>query len=592
MHKNMDNLEVARLLHAVAAAYEVGGESRFRIRAYDTAAESVEHASREVKDLWEEEHLGDLPGIGANLSSHLAELFSTGSVKHFEEVFRQYPEAMFELLEIPGVGPKTALKLSLALGLKRAKGAIQKLRAAAAQGMIRTIEGFGEESERAILKGIEEVERREYRLLLPQATQLSQELIAYMRQAKSVLRIDPLGSLRRRSATVGDIDIAIATNDAKQVIDHFKKFPETKKILAAGGNTARLIHRNGRQIDIKTQVPRRYGSLLQHFTGSKAHNIHLREIAISQGKSLSEHGIKVKGRLLEYPNEEAFYRALGMNWVPPELREDQGEIEAASANTLPKLVEAHEVKGDFHVHTNYPWQSSHDTGADDAKVLVEQARALGYDYIGIGDHNPATSSYNRKQLMREVARRTEYIQKIKESYENNHEKRKITIWNALEVDILPDGQLALPDEALHLLDYCVVSIHSSMHLPKRAMTDRIIKGLSHPKALILGHPSGRLLNKREGFEVDWERVMRFAKERGKFLEINAWPLRLDLPDTLVREAIRIGVQLVINSDAHAASQMELIHFGVDVARRGWSQASDILNTRPLAEVKEALLNRK
>jgi DNA polymerase (family 10) len=591
LHKNMNNQEITSLLRAVAAALEVKGESPFRIRAYDNAADSVEHASREVKDLWEEGKLRELPGIGANIASHLDELFKTGKAKHFSSLFSSLPEAMFELLEVPGIGPKTAYKLSKTLKISKPARAVERLKEAANKGLIRNIEGFGEESEAAIIKGIEEYQRREYRMLLPTALQLAEEMVSYMEKEKAVLRIDPLGSLRRRAPTIGDLDLAVATTNPAKVIDHFKKFPLAKKVLAAGENTARIIHRSGRQIDIKTQEPSRYGSMLQHFTGSKKHNIHLREIAMEKGLSLSEHGIKKKGKLRKYADEKQFYKALGMDWIPPELREDTGEIEAAQKHALPILIRADQIRGDLHLHTNYDWQSSHDAGVNTPKEMINKAIELNYEYIGIGDHNPSTRAYSDRKLITEVKKRSKYIEQIKSSIKSRDQNRTIIILNSLEVDILADGKLSLPNEAMDLLDYAVVSVHSSLRMSREKMTKRVIKGLTHPKAKILGHPTGRLLNKREGYELDWEKVFKFVRQENKFLEINAWPTRLDLADTLVRRAISYGIKLAINTDSHSKKHLDFMHYGVDVARRGWAQPRDIINALPFKTLKKLLLQK-
>jgi len=587
-HKNMNNNEIARLLRAIAGAYELSGENLFRIRAYDNAADSIEHSNREVKDLWEEGKLNDLPGIGTNIASHISELFQKGKVAHFKKVMKPFPEAMFELIGIPGIGPKRAYRLTKYLGISRAHGAIKKIKQAAQEGKIQEIEGFGQDSEAEILKGIEEYERRENRMLLPLASQIAQEIIDYMSKDKNVLRIDTLGSLRRRFATVGDIDIAISTKNPSRVIDHFTKYPHAKEILAAGENTARLIERTGKQIDIKTQCPERYGALLQHFTGSKAHNIHLREIALQKDFSLSEYGVKIKRRVKAFATEEEFYKFLGMDWIPAELREDHGEIEAALNKNLPMLVRAAEIRGDLHLHTNYPWKSSHDVGANNMEEMLNKANELGYEYVGIGDHNPGISDYSPDEMKFEIKKRSNAIEKLKCSLENSNVKRTIHILNTIEVDIRSDGSLAINDEDMESLDYVVASIHSSMQMPKQKMTDRIIRGMSHPKVKILGHPTGRLLNQREGYDADWEKILQFLKNNRKFIEINAWPKRLDLPDTLVRMAVGIGVQLAINTDAHAVEHMDLMSFGVDVARRGWAKAKDIINTRPFSELYNLL----
>ncbi len=586
----MTNLEIVRLLRAVTAVFKLKGESFFRIRAYENAADNIEHATRELKDIWEDGKLQTVPGIGANLSSHLEELFSTGSVNYFSQLFKDIPESVFEYLEIPGIGPKNALKLAKALGISRSYNAIKRLKQAAIEGKIQNIESFGKKSEKAILNGIEEYLRREEHMLLPQAVKIAKDISEFLKKDSSVLECTWLGSLRRRSATIGDVDIAISSRKPGLVIERFTKYPQAKQILAAGKNTARLIHKNGTQIDIKIQTPAKFGALLQHFTGSKNHNIHLRELAKEKGLSLSEHGIKVGKYIKAYASEQLFYNALGMDWIPPELREDQGEIEAALIHNLPTLVKTENIKGDLHLHTNFNWISSHDNGDATMKQMADKALVLGYEYVGIGDHNPSLRSYTKNQIMSEIKRRTKAIEQLRYSYENINSKRTIHLLNTLEVDILADGNLAAPTEGLNMLDYASVSIHSSMRMIQEKMTDRIIKGLSHPKAKILAHPSGRLLNKREGYEVNWDMLFKFAAEHNKWLEINAWPSRLDLQDTLVREAINYGVQLVINTDAHSPDHMDLMRYGVDVARRGWASANSIINTRSWKQFSKLIEN--
>lgn len=579
----MNNQKIAGNLRAVAAAYEVKGKDPFRIRAYQNAADSVEHASREVKDLWEEGKLSQLPGVGANIAKHLDELFKTGKVTYWQKTFKSLPGSMFKLLEVPGIGPKTAFKLSKELKLSEKK-AVSNLKKAALNKRIETIEGFGKESQQVILKGIEEYQRRENRMLLPKASAIANDLINYMQTCKEVIRIDPLGSLRRRSPTIGDIDFAVATEFPKIVVDHFTKYSKVNLVLAAGELTSRVKLTSGEQVDLKVQNPETYGALLQHFTGSKNHNISLRERVLKKEMSLSEHGIKVKGKLRKFADEKQFYNSQGLDWIPPELREDRGEIQASQKHKLPKLVKLDQIKGDLHLHTNFGWRSSHDAGENSMREMITKAIKLGYKFVGIGDHNPSKSFYSNKQLISQVKKRSDIVSKLKSSKAFSN----IEIFNTLEVDILSDGSLAIPDKALQTLDFAVVSIHSSMRISKSRMTARVLKGLSHPKAKILGHPTGRLLNKREGFELDWQKLFTFVKKENKFLEINAWPNRLDLPDTLVKSAIEHSVQLVINTDAHSQTHLELMQYGVDVARRGWAQEKDIINTLPTEKLKNKL----
>jgi DNA polymerase (family 10) len=585
MNREMTNKEVARLLKEVSAALEVKGGNRFKIAAYGRVSAAIEHATSEVKDLWDDKKLQGIPGIGANLSAHLDELFRTGKVAHFERIFRNLPPAMFEFLEIPGVGAKTAYKLCHELKIKEAKTALSRLKKALKARKLRSIEGFGEQSEKDILESLKSLKKRSERMLLPFAWELAQRVIEYLSKAKISLKIDPLGSLRRMAATVGDIDLAVATNQPKKAIEKFISFPELKEVVVAGGNTARIIHRNGRQIDLKTMKPEAYGALLQHFTGSKQHNIHLREIAQKKGLSLSEYGIKKGGKIKKYETEEDFYQALGMEWIPPELREDTGEIEAAQKKELPKLVELKDIKGDLHVHSNFPIEPSHDEGADSFEVLLNKAQELGYQYLGLSEHNPSSSKHNSKQIIDLLKRKKEQIDKL-----NYSRVKKLFVYglNSLEIDIKPDGSLALPEEALKYLDFAIASIHSSFRMPRQEMTRRILDSMLHPKIKVLGHPTGRKIGEREGYELDWEKIFTFCLKNDKYLEINAWPNRLDLPDTLVREAVKTGVKMVINTDAHAVDHLDLMPYGVAVARRGWSTKNDIINTMSYNELKKAL----
>jgi len=403
---NFTNKEISRLLRSVAAAYQVKGEDRFRAIAYQRAADSVEHATSEVKDLWDDGKLGELAGVGSGIASHLDELFKKGKVKHFEKVMAGLPKAMFEFLSIPGIGPKTAYKLCQKLKIKNPKTALKQLEEAAKTGNIRVIEGFGQASEEEILKGIQAFKRgqiKEKRMLLPYANVLAKEIIAYLKQSPAVIQVDPLGSLRRKVSTIGDLDIAVATREPKKVLENFGKYPKISRVLSQGEESlCRVVLTSGHQVDIRLQKPQAYGSMLQYFTGSKHHNIALREFALKKGFSLSEYGIKIvegKRELVEFEKEEEFYRFLGLDWIPPELREDQGEIEAAQKHTLPKLVELADIKGDLHVHSCFPIETSHDEGLHSFEEMLEAAAGLGYQYLGFTEHNPSTNKHSEKQII-------------------------------------------------------------------------------------------------------------------------------------------------------------------------------------------------
>jgi len=581
----MNNKQLAELFKAVSAALEVKGEDRFQIKAYDEVASAIEHSSSEVKDLWDDGQLQEIPGVGASIAGHLDELFRKGKVAHFESIFKGLPPAMFELLNISGIGPKTAFKLCQELRIKNPKTALSDLEKAAKEGKIRLIEGFGEQSEKDILEGLKQQAHQEDRMLLPFAWELAEKIITYLQKKHSKDRIDPLGSLRRKTATVGDIDLASATKNAKGIIEDFINCPGVKEVVVSGENTARVIHQNGWQIDLKTMEPEAYGALLQHFTGSKQHNIHLREIAQKKGLSLSEYGIKKGKKITKYATEEAFYQALGMEWIPPELREDSGEIEAAQNNKLPQLVELGAIKGDLHLHSNFPIETSHDEGSSSVETLMEKGKKLGYEYLGFSEHNPSFSKHSQKQIIDILKRKKELIDKINYS---RGKKLLIHAFNGLEIDIKPDGRLAIPEEGFKFLDFTIASVHSSFKMNRQAMTKRVLKALQHPKIKIFGHPTGRKLGEREGYELDWEQVFSFCQKRNIWLEINAWPNRLDLTDVLVHEAVKKRVKIIICTDSHQVDHMDLMEYGVAVARRGWATKNDIMNTMSYNQFMKAL----
>lgn len=583
-------------MRSVSAAYQIRGEDQFRIIAYLRAAESIDRSNIELKDIWEKGRLVDVPGIGASLASHLDELFNTGKVKHFAQVMKGLPEAMFELINIPGIGAKTAHKLTSSLKLSNPKTFLSDLEKAAQNGKIREIEGFGEESEKEILRGIKEFKNRTQRMLLPQATALAEDVLTWLKEEKSVIRAEPLGSLRRQVSTVGDIDISVASRDLAKVIKHFIAYPKKSRIIESGTTTASILLPTGAQVDLMVQPVDSYGALLQHFTGSKDHNIHLRELALKKGLSLSEYGIKMrvgsgllagkagKWEVREYSTEEEFYKALGMDWIPPELRENTGEIEAALEHKLPKLVELKDLKGDLHVHSDFNIETSHDEGGDSIEKILDKGLELGYEYIGFTEHNPSSSTHSASQILEILKKKKDKFEVVNKNYPHEKFKKEgvknvfIHALNGLEIDIKPDGSLAIPEKGLDLLDFAIVSIHSSFKIPEREMTKRILSALDHPQVRILGHPTGRKLIERPPIDADWEIVFDFCLKKNIWLEINAWPERLDLPDSLVKEAVKKGLKMVISTDAHAVTQMGLIRFGVFVARRGWAEKKDIVNT--------------
>jgi len=582
-------------LRAVAAGYQIKHEkapnSRFRIIAYQRAADAVEHLTSEAKNLWEEGNLDEVVGIGKTIADHLDELFKTGKVKHFEELLDGLPPAMFELMRVPGIGAKRAYKLSKELGITKAHGAVKKLASAAKHGKIRNLEGMGEQSELQILQTVAQVKSKSTRFLLPFAQSIADDVIAYMKRNPNVEKIDPLGSLRRQVATVGDVDISVASDHPEEVIAHFVAYPKKTKLIEAGPHSAAILVPGGLHVDLMVQPSKAYGALLQHFTGSKDHNVALRTLMLKKGLSLSEYGIQKidKPGTELFDDEVKFYRRLGMDWIPPEIREDRGEIQAAIAHKLPHLVELSDIKGDLHLHSNFLKETSHDSGRDSMEKMVEIAETLGYEYVAFTEHNPKREESESK-ILDELKRKKEEVDHLNSSRESLHEKRVIKVFNSLEVDIRPSGELALPERAFETLDFAVAAVHSSFRGLRADQTKRILAAIEHPKVKILAHPTGRLLTGREGIDADWEKIFESCLKNKVILEINSWPARLDLPDQLVHDAVKAGLKLAVSTDSHATEQMELMRFGVSVARRGWAEASDIINTLGYTEVRSLLMS--
>lgn len=585
----MNNQEIATLFRNVAAAYAIKDEKKykFQIIAYQKAADAVDHASSELKNLYKEGNLEKVPGIGPTIRNRLQELFETGQVSHYEQLLSQISPAVFPLLNIPSFGPKKAYKIVSHFKLSHPSSVIDDVKKLAEEGRIRELESFGEKSEEDILQAIEEYKAgttKTRRMVLPYAFELAKEILQYLKKNKNIIHSEPLGSLRRMVSTVGDIDIAVTSHNAHEVIDYFVNYPAKERIIEKGPTTASILIGGGRHVDLLVLNPNMWGSLLQHFTGSKHHNVALRECAIKKNYSLSERGIKIKGQdgIKTFKTEEEFYKFIGMDWIPPEMRENLGEIELARKYALPKLVDLRDIKGDLHIHSDYPINSSHDYGSASMEQLLEKAKKLGYEYLGFSEHNPRTSHMVKQQMYEILKKRRDKIDQISES------KKYVRIINLLEVDILASGNLALDDKAFEYIDAAIVSIHSVFSTPKDAMTERVLKGLSHPKAKILAHPTGRLLNSRAGYELDWEKIFDYCLKHNKALEINAWPERLDLPDMLVKDAKKQGVKFVIDTDSHALSHMDNMFYGVSVARRGWCEKKDILNAYSYKDFKSWL----
>lgn len=592
--KVLTNLEIAELLRSVAAAYQLkdANKNKFRIIAYERAADAIEHESSELKDLWDENKLSDVAGVGESIASHLGDLFLYGESKHFNEILKGLPEAIFKLMELPGIGIKTAYKLvtRLKIGNVNPVGDLQK---AAVSGKIRSLEGFGEESEKEILEAVDKVKKRVKRYLLPYAIKISEEIIAWLKNDRNLQKVEVLGSLRRKVSTVGDIDIGIASSNPKETLKHFTEYPHKQRVIELGDVSAAIVTTGGVQVDVIALPKKSFGSLLQHFTGSKHHNIALRELALKKGLSLSERGIKKVdrsndskgGKILEFEDEQEFYNYLGLDWIPPELREGGNEIEAALNKKIPELIQLNEVRGDLQIHSDFDIETSHDLGTSSMQEIIESANLKGYEYLAFTEHNPSRSRHTEKQVVEILKKKKEFVEKINDNLPKGSVKK---VFNSLEIDILPTGKLPVSDKALETLDFALVSIHSSFEMPKEVMTRRIIAGLNNPKVKVWAHPTGRLLQKREGVEADFREIFEFCVKNKKFVEINADPMRLDLPDYLVKIARDLGVYFTFGTDAHNIDGLNNMPWAVSVARRGWLTKQNVVNTKSIAEFEKML----
>lgn len=597
--KGMTNVDIAELLRVVAACYEIkkGDKAKFKIIAYNKAADAVEHLSSEAKDLWDDGKLEVVAGIGPSIAEHLGEIFQTGTSRHFEELMQGIAPAVFEMMKVTGIGPKTAFRFSTALNIKKEKDALQRLKEAAEAGEIEKLEGFGEDSQQSILEALKEVKTEDKRMLLPYAMSRADDVITWMRQSKATKKADALGSLRRKAATVGDIDVAVGSSNPIETIDHFTKYPDAQRVLDKGEHSASILAPGNIRVDIKVIDVGSYGSLLQHFTGSKHHNIALREYALGLNPrlSLSEYGIKEVGSkksvLRKFQDEESFYQHLGLNWIPPEIREDTGEIQAALYSAqckLPNLVKLEEVRGDLQIHSSFDIETSHDLGASTMEEIIEKADELGYEYVAFTEHNPSSSKHSDTQITDILKRKQEKIEQINTTLVKRMKRSVKRVFNCLEIDILPDGRLPVPEKGLNTLDFALVSIHSAFRQPRQDITRRVVKAFDNPKVKIFAHPTGRKLNEREGADLDWDEVFEACKKQNIWLEINADPMRLDLPDMLVRDAVKLGIPLTFGTDAHHIDGMDNMQWAVYVARRGWATKNNIVNTRSLEDFEKVL----
>jgi len=563
------NADIARVFEEIADLLEIQDANPFRVRAYRNAARSVGNLPLDLAAAVREGRpLPKIPGIGEDLAAKIAEIARTGTTTLLERLRRQSPPAVTELLRLPGLGPKRVRALVEKLGVK----SLADLEQAARAGRIRALPGFGEKTEAAIARAAAERLGAARRFELATAVQYADALVAHLARARGVRHVVAAGSLRRRRETVGDVDILVAgeTGDAMR---RFLGYGEVAEVLAQGPTRASVRLKSGLQVDLRAVPEESYGAALAYFTGSKAHNIALRRLAQARGLKINEYGVWRGRRRIAGETEESVYEAVGLPWIPPELREDRGEIEAAKAGRLPRLVERSDLRGDLHAHTRWT------DGANSVAEMAAAARAAGLEYLAITDHSRRLAAAHGLDPVR-LAKQLAEIETVR--------IEGLALLRGIEVDILEDGSLDLPDAALAQLDLVVAAVHSAFNLPRARQTERILRALENPRVAILAHPQGRLIGAREGYDVDMLKIVRKAAALGKILEVNAQPERLDLDDVRCRMAKDEGALVAINSDAHGTAQFDYLRWGVGQARRGWLEAANVANTRPLADLKRLL----
>ncbi len=572
----MKNSKVATVFQDIADLLEIKGENVFKMRAYQKAARAIDHYPRELKIMIEEgEDLRNIPGVGEAIAKKTVELITTGKLDYYENLRAESPQGITNLLAIPGIGPKTAKKLSSELGIS----SVDELESAINEGQVAKLFGLGEQTADSILHQIRALRRKDQRIPIGEALPVVEDIMSALSPIRGVRNLTPAGSLRRFRETVGDIDLMGTADDPAQVISAFAALPQVAQVLAQGSTRASAIVRGGLQVDLRMVEHDSFGSLLQYFTGNKQHNISLRDRGRRQGLKLSEYGIAVMAtdRLEKFSTEEEFYHRLGLQYIPPELRETQGEIEKAEQEAIPKLVELSDIKGDLHIHTG--WSDGHDS----IEELALAARDMGYQYIAITDHSAGRGIAHGLDAERLRKQLTE-IKALNERLTGIH------VLTGIEVDIRADGSLDLPHEVLSELDIVIAAVHSAMHQSQEKMTRRVLQAVEDPDVDVLAHPTCRLIARREPVAIDLEAILRAAARNDKIVEINAMPDRLDLKDIHALRARDLGVKLAIGTDAHSIAHLGFMRFGVGVARRAWSEPQHILNTLPLAELL-AVLNR-
>ena len=561
--KRYSNQELADIFQTIANLLEINGEVIYKILAYRKAADNLREYGGNVYTVWQEGKLTDIPGVGKAIAGKIDELFSTGNLEFLDKLSEEVPPSLAELLEVPDLGPKKVALFWKEIGITN----LAELEAAARAGQLQTLPGMGQKSEAKILAGIESLSRRTTRTPLWKAWPVAEELLAKLKKIPGVEKAAAAGSLRRMRETVGDLDLLVAANDSSPVMQAFISLPEVLRVIGSGATKSSVEFNNGLRAQLWVHPPERFGTALQYATGSKDHNVRLRELALKNGLSLSEHSFTHQdGTETLCASEEQVYATLGIPWIPPELREDRGEVQAAQAGNLPDFIELSDIQSELHTHS--PWS--------DGKVTIKEmalaARERGYKVLAITDHSPSLGITQGVTLEDIQDQRAEIDAVQKEIGDS------ILILQGSEVEIKADGTLDYPDEVLAELDIVFASLHVSLRQPGDQITQRLLNAIRNSNVDVIGHPTGRLIPGREGADLDMEAVFAEAAQSGVALEISAHPERLDLSDIHARQAIEMGIPLSINTDAHSPEELDLMHFGIATARRGWVEANHVINT--------------
>jgi DNA polymerase (family 10) len=567
----MKNQEVADIFRRMADMLEIKGENPFRIRAYQRAAQNIENLAEDIALISERKGLDKLPGIGKDLAQKITEILETGTLKKYEEIKKEIPEGLMEIITIPGLGPRTAKTLYDTLKVS----SVDELEQLAREHKLQGLPGIKAKTEENILKGIALYRQKLTRIPLNTMLTLSREIMGELKKLKEVGRMNVAGSVRRKKETIKDLDILIISPKPEKVMNFFTQLPLVGEVLAKGRTKSSIRTKDGVQVDLRVVEPDCFGAALCYFTGSKAHNIRIRELAVKNGLKVNEYGIFRGNSKIGGKEEEEVFKAVGLPFIPPELREDRGEVEAALEGTLPKLVELKDIRGDLHVHSKYS------DGAATLEQIAHKAEIMGLEWVAICDHSMSLKVAGGVS----VARMEE---KIKEVKAINRKNKKVKLLCGTEVDINNDGSLDYPDELLKKLDIVIAAIHTGFKQDEKTITNRIIRAMNHPLVHIIAHPTGRLIGERDAYSLNMDMIVEEAAKTNTALEINAYPQRLDLNDIYCRAAKEKGVKLGIGTDAHIMDQMEYLELGLAVARRGWLEKNDILNCLSYKELLEKI----